>query len=81
MDRDSKIQDLINTISDMYAFMREAKPVEKIKSHAKVLAAIAKQIARRPPMRAQGLGGTGMGGGSVRPFGKSGLTFDHMLSQ
>ena len=43
MDRDNKIQDLINTISDMYAFMREAKPVEKIKSHAKVLAAIVKQ--------------------------------------
>ena len=40
MDRDNKIQDLINTISDMYAFMREAKPVEKIKSHAKILAAM-----------------------------------------
>ena len=43
MDRDSKIQDLINTISDMYAFMREAQPVEMIISHAKVLAAISKQ--------------------------------------
>ena len=32
-------------------------------------------------MQAQGLGGTGMGDGSVRPSGKSGLTFDHMLSQ
>ena len=32
-------------------------------------------------MQAQGLGGTGMGGGSVRPSGKSGLTFDHMLSR
>ena len=43
MDRDNKIQDLINTISDMYAFVREAKPVEKIKSHAKIFAAIVKQ--------------------------------------
>jgi hypothetical protein len=28
---------------DMYAFMGEARPVEKIKSHAKILAVIAKQ--------------------------------------
>jgi hypothetical protein len=34
-------------------------------------------VARRPAMQAQGLGS--MGGGSVRPPGKSGLTFDHML--
>jgi hypothetical protein len=43
MDRDNKIQDLINTINDIYAFMREAKPVENIHSHAKILAVIAKQ--------------------------------------
>jgi hypothetical protein len=30
-------------------------------------------------MQAQGLGG--MGGGGVRPPGKSGLTFDHILSR
>jgi hypothetical protein len=33
-------------------------------------------------MQAQGLGGMGgMGGGSIRPPGKSGLTFDHILGQ
>ncbi|KIM79867.1 hypothetical protein PILCRDRAFT_823052 [Piloderma croceum F 1598] len=38
--------------------------------------------ARRPPMQPQGLGGMGgMGAGSVRAPGKSGLTFDHILSR
>ena len=33
-------------------------------------------------MQPQGLGGMGgMGSGSVRPLGKSGLTFDHILSR
>ena len=31
-------------------------------------------------MQTQGLGGMGMGSGSLRLSGKSGLTFDHMLS-
>jgi hypothetical protein len=39
-------------------------------------------VARRPPMQPQGLGGMGsMGSRSVRPPGKSGLTFDHILSR
>ena len=38
--------------------------------------------ARRPPVQPQGLGGMGgMGGGIGRPPGKSGLTFDHILSR
>ena len=42
----------------------------------------ANNAARRPPMQPQGLGGMGgMGSGSVRPSGKSGLTFDHILSR
>jgi hypothetical protein len=45
MDRDNKIEDLVSTMSDMYAFMHEAQPVEKIKSHARILAVIAKQTA------------------------------------
>jgi hypothetical protein len=37
---------------------------------------------RRPAMQAQGLGGVGgVGSGNVRAPGKSGLTFDHVLSR
>jgi ABC-type polysaccharide/polyol phosphate transport system ATPase subunit len=43
MDRNNKIQDLVITVNDIYAFIPEAKPVEKIKSHAKILAVITKQ--------------------------------------
>jgi hypothetical protein len=43
MDRDNKIEDLVGTMNDMYAFMIEAKSLDKIKSHANILAAIAKQ--------------------------------------
>jgi hypothetical protein len=32
-------------------------------------------------MQTQALGGMGMGSGSVQPFGKRGLTFDHILSR
>ena len=43
MDRDEKIKDLVSTMADMYAFMHEAQPVEKIESHKKILAVVAKQ--------------------------------------
>ena len=36
---------------------------------------------RRPAMQPQGLVGMGGMGGSMRPPGKSGLTFDHILSR
>ncbi|KAH7909272.1 hypothetical protein BJ138DRAFT_1155658 [Hygrophoropsis aurantiaca] len=36
---------------------------------------------RRPTLQSQGLGGMGGMGGSTRPPGKSGLTFDHILSR
>ncbi|KAJ6602546.1 hypothetical protein DFH09DRAFT_1125089 [Mycena vulgaris] len=39
------------------------------------------QAQRRPQMPHQGLNGMGGMGGSVRPPGKSGLTFDHILSR
>ncbi|KAJ7076029.1 hypothetical protein B0H15DRAFT_741519, partial [Mycena belliarum] len=39
------------------------------------------QGQRRPPVPQQGLNGMGGMGGSMRPPGKSGLTFDHILSR
>ncbi|KAH7921658.1 hypothetical protein BV22DRAFT_1132085 [Leucogyrophana mollusca] len=36
---------------------------------------------RRPTLQSQGLGGMGGMGGSMRPPGKSGLSFDHILSR
>ncbi|KAJ7475237.1 hypothetical protein B0H11DRAFT_1728056 [Mycena galericulata] len=39
------------------------------------------QAQRRPQMPQQGLNGMGGMGGSMRPPGKSGLTFDHILSR
>ncbi|KAE9401407.1 hypothetical protein BT96DRAFT_918865 [Gymnopus androsaceus JB14] len=39
------------------------------------------QPARRPPMTQQGISGMGGMGGSMRPPGKSGLTFDHILNR
>lgn len=36
---------------------------------------------RRPAMQSQALGGMGGMGGSMRPPGKSGLSFDHILSR
>ncbi|KAJ7594070.1 hypothetical protein C8J56DRAFT_427278 [Mycena floridula] len=39
------------------------------------------QQQRRPPIGHQGLTGMGGMGGSMRPPGKSGLTFDHILSR
>lgn len=39
------------------------------------------QQQRRPPIGHQGLAGMGGMGGSMRPPGKSGLTFDHILSR
>jgi hypothetical protein len=36
---------------------------------------------RRPTLQQQGLAGMGGMGGSMRPPGKSGLTFDHILSR
>jgi|SRR5882762_1073931 len=45
MDRNNKIEDLISTMGDMYTFMHKAQPVEKIKSHMKILAVITKQTA------------------------------------
>lgn len=36
---------------------------------------------RRPTMQSQALGGMGGMGGSMRPPGKSGLSFDHILSR
>lgn len=39
------------------------------------------QQQRRPQMGHQGLTGMGGMGGSMRPPGKSGLTFDHILSR
>ena len=39
------------------------------------------QAQRRPTLQSQGLGGMGGMGGSMRPPGKSGLNFDHILSR
>lgn len=36
---------------------------------------------RRPALQAQGLGGMGGMGGGMRAPGKSGLTFDHIISR
>ena len=39
-------------------------------------------VARRPPIQAQGLGDMGdMGSGTVKPPGMGGLMFDHILSR
>jgi hypothetical protein len=43
MDRAKKIEGLVITMADMYIFTHEAQPVEKIESHKKILAVIAKQ--------------------------------------
>jgi type II secretory pathway pseudopilin PulG len=39
------------------------------------------QAQRRPQLAQQGIAGMGGMGGSMRPPGKSGLTFDHILSR
>jgi len=40
-----RIDELVATMADMYAFMDEAQPMEKIELHAKILAVMAKQTA------------------------------------
>jgi hypothetical protein len=44
MDRDTKVKDLVETMNDVFAFVKAAEPLRKIESHEKIVLLMTQQV-------------------------------------